>query len=76
MTDIFRKRVIDLNPAQVRDETLAALEDEIRRQAEDIEDDTNMVTIDTLVIDTRTDGGLDSHATVFTAPESSGGETR
>lgn len=66
MTDILNKQVITLNPHEVRDETLAVLEDELRRQADqDIEDIKIMQTI---VIDANTDGGLDSHATIFTTP--------
>lgn len=72
MTDIHRKRVIDLDPYEVRDETLAALKEEIHAQANVRIDDIDIV--DTLVLDSKRDGGLDSHATIFTVDSSDGGE--
>lgn len=63
MTDIHRKRVIDLNPYEVRDETLAALTEEIHAQADD--DIHDIQTVQTLVLDINHDGGLDSHATLL-----------
>lgn len=61
MDSNLRKRSIILNPHEVRDETVAALEAEIREQAHG--DFDNIETIQTVVLDT--DSGLDSHATIF-----------
>jgi len=63
MTDIHRKRVIDLDPFEVRDETLAALKEEIHAQTDDPVHDIQ--TVDTFVLDINHDGGLDSHATLL-----------
>jgi hypothetical protein len=63
MVNNFRKRVIDLDPFEVEDETLAALEAEIRKQHDDELDSIENVSV--FVLDTNADGGLDSHATVF-----------
>lgn len=70
MTEIHSKRVIHLSPFTVQDETLAALEDEIKVQASD--DITNIEAIDKFVLDSNTNGGLDSHAAVLI---SQGGES-
>lgn len=65
MQSNFKKRVIHLDPHEVQDETLAALEAEIRDQTDD--ELGEIESIDTVVLDSNTDlGGLDSHATVFT----------
>lgn len=67
------KRVIDLDPHAVDDETLAAIETEIRRQSDD---DLNEIEIfDVLVLDGRPDGGLDSHATIFTRSANDGDQS-
>lgn len=59
-----KKRVIDINPFEVSDETLAALKDEVHAQADDDLGDIDI--IDVVVLDANDDGGLDSHASVFT----------
>jgi len=69
MTEILTKRVISLDPFKVQDETLAALESEIKSQANDEPPDIEQIS--SIVIDAKQDGGLDSHATIFT---SSGGD--
>ena len=69
MTEILTKRVISLDPFKVKDETLAALESEIKSQANDDLPDIDQIS--SIVIDAKQDGGLDSHATIFT---SSGGD--
>ena len=58
------KRVIDLDPYAVTDETLDALESEIRRQTDHDLDTIELFHV--FVLDARPDDGLDSHATVFT----------
>jgi hypothetical protein len=63
MTEILTKRVISLDPFEVQDETLAALESEIKSQAND--DLPDIEQISSIVIDAKQDGGLDSHATIF-----------
>lgn len=70
MTEILNKRVISLDPFEVQDETLAALESEIKSQAND--DCPDIEQISSIVIDSKQDGGLDSHATIFTS--SNGGD--
>lgn len=62
------KRVISLDASAVRDETLAALETEIRDQHDDELPDIELFHV--LVLDARPDAGLDSHATVFVSTES------
>jgi hypothetical protein len=71
MTKIHSKRVIHLDPFTVQGETLAALEAEIEAQADD--DIPDIKSISKVVIDSNEDGGLDSHATIFTA-QSDGGD--
>lgn len=63
MTNNYRKRVIDLDPHDVREETLAELKEEVHAQSDDDLDDIEF--IDTIVFDTTEDGGLNSHAAVF-----------
>lgn len=61
-----RKRVISLDPFDIRTETLAELKAEVQAQAPD-DKPTNAEDIEilsTLVIDTNDVGGLDSHAVV------------
>lgn len=72
MTDIYNRRVISLNPFAVDDELLAAIEAEVTAQSEDAI--SNIEAIDTLVLDTKQDSGLDSHATVLTTPHEDGGD--
>ncbi len=72
MTDIYNRRVISLNPFTVDDELLAAIEAEVTAQSED--DIQHIEAIDTLVLDTNQDSGLDSHATIFTTPHEDGGD--
>lgn len=67
MTKIHSKRVIHLNPFQVQGDTLAALETEIKAQADD--DIDTIQSISKVVLDCTEDGGLDSHATIFLSSE-------
>ena len=61
MTDILRQQTIHLNPSQVADEHLAALEALIDAHHDT---DIDIAQISTLVLDTDPDG-LDSHATIL-----------
>jgi hypothetical protein len=63
MTEVFTKRTIPLNPHRVSEETLRALEREVDAQHDD---QIDVAVLDSFVLDTTEDGGLDSHATVFT----------
>lgn len=59
------KRVIDLNPHEIGDETLAALKAEVQQQA-----DTELDTIEMLPTFVLSgDDGLNSHAVAFTLPD-------
>lgn len=60
------KRVIDLDPYEIQDETLAQLKAEVQQQADADFSVEDIEIIATLVLDTTEDGGLDSHATTFT----------
>jgi len=62
----LQRRVIDLDPHVIDDETLDALERELTDQS-DITPDMNIELVNSFVLDARPDGGLDSHATVFVA---------
>jgi hypothetical protein len=64
VTEILNSQVIDLNPHEVTDETLAALTEEAQTQADG--DLNDIKSISKVVIDTNEDGGLDSHMTVIT----------
>lgn len=66
MDNSIQRHKIDLNPTAVRDETVAALEDEIREQAED--DLGTILSVSVVVLDSDTEA-LDSHAIVFTEDE-------
>lgn len=74
-TNDLEKRVIDLDPFEVRDETLDAIETEIRKQTDN--DLDHIERFDVLVLDGRPNGGLDSHATIFidqSSSDDSGGD--
>lgn len=60
-----QRRVIDLDPVAVQDDTLAALDAEIRNQSTADVTDVDITAIATLVLDSDSDG-LDSHAVIFT----------
>jgi hypothetical protein len=60
----LQRRVIEVDPYEVSDETLDALEHELIDQS-DITPDMNIELVNSFVLDARPDGGLDSHATVF-----------
>ena len=63
-----QKRVVSLDPYEVQDETLAALKREICEQSDYELDDIDL--LDTLVLDSKGEDGLESHAVFF----SKGGE--
>jgi hypothetical protein len=64
MDSNIRKQVIDIDATEVSDETLARLKAELRDQHD--ETISEIVTVETLVIDAKPDSGLDSHATIYT----------
>lgn len=55
-----QKRVINLDPDEVRDDTLATLKDEVRHQTDD---DIQLDVLGTIVLDAQSD--LNSHAVYF-----------